>query len=64
VTAPEKRTNLQSLRRLSIELSFASMQASEVIGALPPLNGRKATDTVGGIRNLEVQLFTYMKPYN
>jgi hypothetical protein len=30
LTAPEKRTNLQSLHHLFDELSFASMQASEV----------------------------------
>jgi len=38
---PENGTNLQRQCRLSVELSFASMQASEVTGALPPLNGYK-----------------------
>ena len=36
----------------------------EVIGALPPLNGCKATNTVRGIRNPGVHLFTCMQPYN
>jgi hypothetical protein len=58
---PEKGTNLRRQRRLSAELSFASMQASEVIGALPPLNGCRATNTVSGIRNPGV-ISSY--PYN
>ena len=48
---PENGTSLQRQCRLSIELSFSSMQASKVIGALPPLNGGESINTVGGIRN-------------